>query len=334
MLTTCLQKLLNQHNLSKKDIYTALPLMLDANHHVQSAALLALLKAKGETAEEIVACVEYVKTQMLSLPACPSCVDIVGTGGDGMHTINISTAAALLAASCAVDVIKHGNRAVSSRCGSADVLAALNIPIDNPADKIMKSLEENHFGFCFAPRFHPVFQALKPLRKQLAIPTIFNVIGPLLNPAQVKHILLGVYDRSLIPVMIDALIQLGYQKGLVFHGQGLDEISCLAPMEMYYLNAGHVQSIQVDPKAYGLPYCTLQDLQGGDIDTNASVLMQIFQNKPHPARATIVLNAGVACFLSGRTQSIAEGVVLAQQSLTQGKVMRLIRQLTKQNEER
>lgn len=265
------------------------------NDPVKMAGFLTLLKTKGETVSEILGFVRAMRSQMRTLKVDHPVLDIVGTGGDLAGTVNISTGAALLAARCGVPIVKHGNRAVSSQCGSADVLEVLGVDIKN-------------FTFCFAPDYHPAMKQMRPIRNALKMPTAFNLIGPLLNPAGTDHLQIGVYKPELVPILAEVLFQLGTKRSLIYSGHGIDELSCIGATEAILVTEKGLEKILIDPEALGLQLCTLADLKGGDAKRNAEIL----RNPPRAVLETLILNAGVALFLYGKAHTIAEGVRIAK----------------------
>ncbi|HSX11393.1 MAG TPA: anthranilate phosphoribosyltransferase [Chlamydiales bacterium] len=272
---------------------------------VQMGAFLVLLKAKGETVEEILGLVRAMRAQMKALHLDRPVLDIVGTGGDQAGTVNISTGSALLAARCGIPVVKHGNRAVSSQCGSADVLEAMGYDIHADAQE---SLRRTGFAFCFAPDYHPAMKQVRPVRNALGMATAFNLIGPLLNPAGTDYMQIGVYKPELVQILAEVLFQLGTKRSLVYCGQGMDELSCIGPTEAILVTEQGLEPLYIDPEQLGLKKCTLEDLQGGDAKRNAELL-----RKPTTAiRDTLILNAGVALFLYGPARSLEEGVQIAK----------------------
>ncbi|HBI22500.1 MAG TPA: anthranilate phosphoribosyltransferase, partial [Legionella sp.] len=282
MLKDSLQQLMKGHDLDRAACQNALTSMLaeDANP-VQTAAFLALLHAKHETADELMSLVLACKQRMLPVPTPHRVMDIVGTGGDGAHTINISTGSAILAASCGVKLVKHGNRAVSSLAGSADVLEALGVAIDLTVEQIMASVDQIGIGFCFGPQFHPAMRALRTVRQQLSIPTTFNILGPLLNPANPAHYLLGVFNETLLRPVAQSLQQLGTQRSVVAHGCLLDEISCIGPTKIIEINQTDLHEYTIKPGQFGLKQCNMADLRGGNAQTNAQILWEVFSNGLH-----------------------------------------------------
>ncbi|HVE44083.1 MAG TPA: anthranilate phosphoribosyltransferase [Gammaproteobacteria bacterium] len=325
ILRSSIEKLMRGENLSSSACQKVLEEMLDpAVNPLQLAAFLVLLRAKQETVEELSAIVNALRDKMIAVPTQHAVLDIVGTGGDGLNSVNISTGSALLAASCGVKVAKHGNRSVSSLTGSADVLEALGVNIQLTPDKVSESINEIGIGFCYSPDFHPVMQALKKFRKALNVPTIFNFLGPLLNPAKAKHLVLGVLNESLLPTMADVLIQTGSGRSVIVYGNGLDEISCVGPTHIIEINGKQKISYMIDPLDFGLSRCSVADLQGGDANRNASILRDAFKGKRSPISDTLILNAAVALYLYGMCSSIAEAVSYVSDKLYSGCVLTLL----------
>jgi len=288
-------KLIQGESLSADETFDAVLRLLD--DPVKMAGFLALLKAKGETVDEILGLVKAMRSKMKKLEVDGPFLDIVGTGGDMVGTVNISTGAALLAAKCGVRVVKHGNRAVSSKCGSADVLEAMGI-----------DASRENFTFCFAPDYHPAMKQMRGMRTALKTPTAFNLIGPLLNPAGTDHLQIGVYKRELVPLIAEVLLKLGTKCSLVYSGHGIDELSCMGKTEAMLVTETGMTSITIDPEALGLKKCSLDDLLGGDAKMNAEIL----KNPPRAVLETLILNAGVGLFLYGKAKDIAEGVRMAR----------------------
>ena len=329
ILQSCLEQLMQRQNLDSNMIQQALHVMLstDANA-AQTAAFLVLLRSKGETADELAGMITYLHQNMVPIPTHHNVLDIVGTGGDGAHTVNISTGSAILAASCGVKIVKHGNRAVSSLAGSADVLEALGVVIDLTPEKICASIDKIGIGFCFGPNFHPALRQMRTIRQQLHIPTTFNLLGPLLNPARPSHHLLGVFDESLLLPMAYALKQMGTHRSLVVYGSGLDELSCVGPAKLVEVTQTEVNEFTLDPEQFGLSRCTISDLRGGDAQTNAQLLLTVFSQqstKKHRAIGdTLILNAAAALYLYGLHSSIADAIEHARDNLLNGAALTLL----------
>ena len=290
-----------------------------------SSVFIVGRETRKETVEELVAAINVLREFMLPVKVSGAhLIDIVGTGGDGFHTINISTGSAILAASCGVKVAKHGNRSVSSLTGSADVLEALGVNIQLSPNKISQCIDEVGIGFCYSPNFHPMTQALRSFRKQLNLPTTFNLLGPLLNPANAAHILLGVMDEALIPIMADVLIQTGNKRSIIVHGSGLDEISCVGPVKMIEVNGNEKIESILDPLDFGFARCTIGDLRGDEAKINAQLLLDTFKGKRGPIAETLILNAAVALYLYGTHTSIAEAISQVSDHLYAGSALILL----------
>ncbi len=301
-----LQLLVEKQSLTSEQCTAAIDAMLE--DPIQMGAFLALLKSKGETVDEILGLVRAMRAQMRPLRLDRPVLDIVGTGGDLAGTVNISTGSALMAARFGVPILKHGNRSVSSLCGSADVLEALGYPIHQSPEEIQTSIEKTGFGFCFAPDYHPIMQKIRPIRNALKIPTVFNIIGPLLNPAGTEHLQIGVYKEELVPIIANVLFQLGTKRSIVYCGHGMDELSCIGPTEALLVTDEGCSSLCIDPEQLGLALCKREDLLGGDAKYNA----QLLKNPPEGLKNTLILNTAVALFLYGLANSIEEGVQIAK----------------------
>jgi anthranilate phosphoribosyltransferase len=325
ILKSSIEKLMRGENLKSITCQQALNEILDPTiNPLQIAAFLVLLRAKQETAEELSAITTALRKKMIVVPTCHAVLDIVGTGGDGYNTINISTGSAMLSASCGIKVAKHGNRSVSSLTGSADVLEALGVNIQLSPDQISKSISEIGIGFCYSPNFHPITQALRQFRKELNIPTTFNILGPLLNPANARHIMLGVLDEALLPIMANVLIQTGSDRSVIVHGMGLDEISCAGAARVIEVNGKEKIEYMIDPLEFGLARCSIEDLRGGDATLNAQILLDTFKGKRGPVADTLILNAAVALYIYGLYPSIAEALSYASDILYSGAVLTLL----------
>lgn len=298
-----LNQLIEKKSLSSEETFTAVCELL--NDPVKMAGFLVLLRAKGETVDEILGLVKAMRSQMKRVEMDRPVLDIVGTGGDGAGTVNISTGAALMAAKLGIPVVKHGNRAVSSQCGSADVLEAMGYDIHMD---VQKSVQASGFGFCFAPDYHPMMKAMRGLRNALNMPTAFNLIGPLLNPAGTDYLQIGVYLPTLVPIIAEVLFRLGTRRSLVYCGHGIDELSCIGPSEAILVTETGMKKLTIDPEKLGFKLCSLEDLRGGDATMNAALLKQ-----PKGAILdTLILNVAVALFLYGPAMSIEEGVKMAR----------------------
>ena len=296
----------------------------------EAKLFLKTLAERGETAEELAAAVRSVRAHAVALPLsrelelCDTC----GTGGDGQQTINVSTLAGLVAAACGARIAKHGNRAASSRCGSADVLAALGVNIDAAPAQVARCIEELGFGFCFAPRFHPAMKAVAAVRKELGIRTIFNLIGPLANPAPLTAQLVGVAQPQLMMPIAEALIDLGIRHGLVVHGRdGLDEATTSADTDAIEIREGALSPMRLDPEQFGLPRSTIDQLRGDGPEQNAAIARAILGGEASPGRDVVALNAGLAVYVAGRADTMEDGVRRAQAALAEGTPLLLLERL-------
>lgn len=321
MLTPLLHKLTAQQALSSEDMQAAITTLLNDANFVQVGAFLSLLTAKGITAEELSGAVQMFQKLMLKISVDKPVFDIAGTGGDGCNTVNISTPTAIALSSFGIDVVKHGNRAASSQTGSADLMEGLGIRIQLLPGAVLKLLAKTHFTYCFTPNFHPAAMALRNIRQQLKLPTIFNLVGPLLNPAQAKRLMIGVYKPALIPLFAETLLKLDIDHALVFHGQGTDEITTLGPTEGLEIQGKSITPFHLDPKAFGLSRCQLADLQGGNAQQNAALIEQVFAGKPSALADTIALNIATALYLNEFCSDIASGLEYATEALQSNQVM-------------
>jgi anthranilate phosphoribosyltransferase len=287
---------------------------------VRAAALLAALAAKGETVDEVVGAARAMRERSVRVDhGLPLVLDIVGTGGDGARTINISTAAAFVVAGCGVAVAKHGNRAASSACGSADVLEALGVPIDRAPEASALALRRDGIAFLFAQRHHPAMRAVGPVRRELGVRTIFNVLGPLTNPAGAQRQMVGVARREHVELVAEALRQLGAEAGAVVHASdGLDEISGAAPSVVVQFDRDGVRSWTLDPARYGV-HASLDQIRGGDAVANARVLEAILDGEPGPQADVVALNAALALVVAGEAVDCADGLERARTSIRTGR---------------
>jgi anthranilate phosphoribosyltransferase len=288
----------------------------------EQAAFLVALRAKGETAREVAAAAQVLRSFAVPVATTRTpLIDTCGTGGDGAHTLNISTGAALVAAACGVAVAKHGNRSVSSRCGSADVLEALGVPLELEPEALGALLDAEGFAFLFAPRLHPAMRTVMPVRRVLGVRTVFNLLGPLANPAGVKRQVVGVYDASVMRLVAGALAELGAEHAWVVHGEdGLDELSVCAPTRLIEVRQGRVGGEQVvDPAALGIQPATRSDLAGGDAAENAARLRCILAGEERsPAGDAIALNAAAALVVAEVAEGLAAGLETARACMAKG----------------
>jgi len=294
----------------------------------QMGGLLMALRVRGETVDEITGAVAVMRAKMLRVAAPADAVDIVGTGGDGSGSVNVSTCASFIVAGAGVPVAKHGNRALSSRSGAADVLAALGVKIDLSPEQVSRCVAEAGIGFMFAPNHHPAMKNVGPTRVELATRTIFNLLGPLSNPAGVKRQMVGVFSRQWVQPLAQVLKNLGAESVWVVHGSdGLDEIALSGPTFVTALEHGELRSFEVTPEEAGLARVGGDALKGGDADANAGALKSVLDGMPSPYRDVALLNAAAALIVAGQAKTLKEGVELGARSLDSGAALGKLKQL-------
>ncbi len=285
----------------------------------QTAAFLMALRVRGETIAEISGAVRAMRARMAKVTAPEGAIDLVGTGGDGSGSWNVSTLAALLVAACGVPVAKHGNRAASSKSGAADVLQALGMRIGLSPDEVAASVAQTGFGFMLAPAHHPAMRHVGPVRTELGTRTIFNLLGPLANPAGVKRLLIGVFAPSWLEPIAHTLHALGTERALVVHGSdGLDEITTTGPTEAVELNNGAVRRFVITPEEAGLPRAKPEDLQGGEPGQNAQALRAVLDGARNAYRDIAVLNAAAGLMIAGAADTLRAGAAMAQAAIDRG----------------
>jgi len=285
----------------------------------QIGALIVALRMKGETVDEIAGMVESMRAHATIVSLSVDAVDTCGTGGDGAGTFNISTAAALVAAGAGCPVAKHGNRAASSRCGSADVLEALGVVISLPPHGVRRCVEEAGVGFLFAPDFHPALRHVVPVRRELGIRTVFNVLGPLASPARVRHQLIGVANGRLAPLMAEVLHRLGHVHALVFTGpDGLDELGVEGSAHCYEVTQSGVRESILDPADVGIQVASLDAVRGGDAATNAAIILAVLDGAGGPHRDVVLLNTAAVLVAGDHVETLRDGIGMAAESIDSG----------------
>ncbi len=285
----------------------------------QIGGLLMALRVRGETVDEIAGAVTVMRAKMLTVEAPADAVDVVGTGGDGAGSYNVSTCSAFVVAACGVPVAKHGNRALSSKSGAADVLAALGVRIELPPARISRCIVEAGLGFMFAPAHHAAMKHVGPARVELGTRTLFNLLGPLSNPAGVRRQMVGVFDAAWVEPIANVLKTLGSERVWVVHGaDGLDEISNTGPTKVAELRDGTVRTFEVTPEEVGLPRVSIEALKGGDGAANAAALAAVLDGAPGAYRDIVLMNAGATLVVAGRAETLSEGVVQAAQAIDSG----------------
>src|SRR6266849_6261801 len=325
MIAEAIKKLIDRRDLERREMYDVFGYVMDGKAtDVQKSAFLIALRMKGETADEITGAAMAMRERVTPLQTNGAdVIDTCGTGGDGRGTFNISTVAALVAAGAGASVAKHGNRAVSSSCGSADVLAELGVAIDLDAARMSEVLRRTGISFLFAPKLHPAMGAVAGIRRELGVRTIFNVLGPLTNPAFARRQVLGVYSLHLVDVVARVLAALGADHALVVHSlDGLDEISVSAATHVCEVRDGGVTSYEITPEDLGIPRHAIEEIAGGEAAQNAGIAIAVLDGEAGARQDVVAAHAGAALYVSGAARSIREGVTLARDSITSGRARR------------
>mmetsp|Transcript_18698 Transcript_18698/g.33145 ORF Transcript_18698/g.33145 Transcript_18698/m.33145 type:complete len:347 (+) Transcript_18698:2129-3169(+) len=332
ILRECLEQLVRREDLSAEIVERAMGEIASGNADpVQVGAFLSLLAAKGETPDEIAALAAVMRRSAVKVDIPHTVVDLVGTGGDGHNTVNISTSAAVVAAACGAKVAKHGSTSVSSRSGSSDVLLKLGVPHLSPSN-IKECVENAGIAFMFAPKFHPAMAHVVPVRKALGIRTVFNILGPLLNPAGAKRLMLGVYSPALLDTYAKVVQKLGAEHALIVHCCGLDELAAVGVADAIEVTQDKIERIQIDPASMGIAACTIKDLEGGGPEQNAEIIRNVFSGgdgAKGPIGDTIALNAGAALYVFGIADSIEAGFKMASEKLVSGEVLPVLEKFSK-----
>ena len=315
--------LLDRHHLTSEQARAAMTTILSGDATPsQLIGFVVALRAKGETAEELSGLLDAVLSAAAIVPLTEqqrnAAVDIVGTGGDNSHSINVSTMAAIVTAAAGVPVCKHGARAASSKCGTADVLEALGVAVALTPEGVKHCIDTSGIGFCLAPSFHPAFRFAAPSRREIGIPTVFNLLGPMANPGRVRRQVIGVANVAFAERMVETLRSHGSVRSWVVHGLGLDELTTTGQSEVLELDDGQVRHLTVDPTEFGLAPAKNSDLTGGDPTENASAVRRVLAAQPGPHRDIVVLNAGAGLVVGGKVATLAEGVTLAQATIDSG----------------
>ena len=326
MFPDLLSTLLRRDDLTVEQASQAMDVVMRGEAHpAQVAGLLIGLAMKGERPAELVGLARTMRARGIAIDAGPDAIDTCGTGGDRAGTFNISTAAAIVVAGAGAQVVKHGNRSVSSHCGSADVLEALGVKIDAPPAVVQRAVDEAGIGFCFAPTFHPATRHAAEARKLLGVPTAFNLLGPLTNPGRVRFQVVGVARPELTELIARALQQLGAARAWVVHGaDGLDELSTTGYTKVSECHGQVVRTVSLHPSEVGLPKATPADLRGGDATHNASLIRAVLAGETGPARDVVLLNAGAALFICGHAAALKQGIALAAAAIDDGRAARTL----------
>jgi anthranilate phosphoribosyltransferase len=341
LIAEAIKKAVDRDDLTVEEAESVLEqIMTGQATDAQIAALLTALRMKGETVDELTGFARVMRRK--AAPVRPrsmvnaamggtereALIDTCGTGGDVSGSFNVSTAAAFVVAGCGVRVAKHGNRSVSSRCGSADVVEALGVKIELSPDRISSSIDEVGIGFLHAPLLHEAMKYVAPARKQMGIRTVFNMLGPLTNPAGANAQVIGVYAGHLTELLAEVLGALGTRRALVVHGaDGLDEISVTSESKITELREGSITTYAVRPEDFGLPRASLKEIQGGDAEENARIILEVLQDTPGPRRDIVLMNAAAALVASSKVEGFQEGIVAATESIASGKAMAKLQSL-------
>ena len=332
MIQEAIVKIVNKQDLTYREAYEVMnEIMSGQTTATQNAAFLAALStksARAETTDEIAGCAAAMREHAVKVETGMEVFEIVGTGGDGAHSFNISTTSALVAAAGGMKVAKHGNRAASSQCGTADCLEALGVNIQQGPEKCRELLEKAGMCFFFAQKYHTSMKYVGAIRKELGFRTVFNILGPLTNPSSPKMQLLGVYDEYLVEPLAQVLINLGVRRGMVVYGQDkLDEISLSAPTTVCEFKDGWFKSYTIKPEDFGLTRCQKSDLRGGSPQENAAMTLAILHGEKGPKRDAVLLNAGASLYIGGKAETMGQGVQLAGELLDSGKALQVLEAL-------
>ncbi|MEJ5228021.1 anthranilate phosphoribosyltransferase [Thermodesulfovibrio sp.] len=329
MIEEAIYRLSKRENLSEELLRGSfIEIIEEKASPVQISAFLMGLSTKGETEEEILATVKLFREYAIKIKSPEGTIDIVGTGGDRSGTFNVSTATSFVVAGAGVPVAKHGNRSASSQCGSIDVLEELGVKVDMPIHVAERCLFECGITVLFAPLYHPAMKRVVPVRKELKIRTIFNILGPMLNPAGVKRLLLGVFSKNYMEIIAKVLMKLGAENLMVVHSEdGLDEISLTGKTYVVRVRDGRIENDTISPEDAGLKRVCLTELQGGDKRQNAEIIVNILKGKEGPAREMVLLNAAAALQIAGKAENLKRGIEMARETVDSGKAYNKLQEL-------
>ncbi len=331
-----IQSVVDSKSLTQEQAYNiALGIMSGNATDAQIGALLIGLRLKGETIDEITGFVQAMREKATRIPCMnQNLVDTCGTGGDCSGTFNVSTISAIVAAGAGCSVAKHGNRSVSSQCGSADLFMKLGVNVEVGPEKVGQCIDENGIGFLFAPKLHNAMKYAIGPRREMGVRTIFNILGPMTNPAGAKRQLLGVFDENIMESMVTTLQKLGSEHVMVVHGEdGLDEITLTGKTTVYELKKGNIQKYNLEPENVGLKSISSDQLKGGDPDRNAEIAIRILDGKEGPERDFVLINAGAVIYVGGHADSIQDGIYKAKESIDSGEALERLEKLKKMTNE-
>ena len=338
MIKEAIVKIVNKQDLTYEEAYEVMnEIMSGKTTSTQNAAFLAALStksARAETTDEIAGCAAAMREHAIQVDTNMELFEIVGTGGDNARSFNISTTAALVAAAGGMKVAKHGNRAASSKCGTADCLEALGVQIQQSPEKCRELLEEVGMCFFFAQKYHTSMKYVASIRKELGFRTVFNILGPLTNPGSPRMQLLGVYDDYLVEPLAQVLVNLGVRRGMVVYGQDkLDEISLSAPTKICEIRDGWFRSTVITPEAFGLKRCRKEELEGGTPEENAEITRKILRGEKGPKRDAVLMNAGASLYIGGKAENLKDGIRLAVELIDSGRAMEILEKLIRFSQE-
>ena len=329
MIQEAISKLVQKQNLTLEEAENAMNDIMEGKvTNAQIAAFLVSLRLKGETIGEITACAKIMRSKASTInPKVEHLVDTCGTGGDNSNTFNISTAAAFVAAGAGASVAKHGNKSVSSKCGSADVLKVLGVNIELQPKQVEKCIEEVGMGFMFAPLFHPAMKHALSARKEIGIRSVFNILGPLTNPANAKSQLIGVFNPELLTIFAEVLKNIGISHAMIVHGSGLDEITVCGKTKVCELKNGSIRNYEINPSDFGIKLSSIDQLKGGCAEENSNIILEILKGGKGPKRDIVLLNAAGALFTAGIAKDFKHGIELASKSIDSGNAMKVLKKL-------
>jgi anthranilate phosphoribosyltransferase len=328
-----LQQIVEGKDLSVSEAEALLAEIFEGATDAQIGALLIALKMKGESVSEIAGLAKAMRSSSVRIypEVAGPLVDTCGTGGDGTNTINVSTAAAIVAASSGAFVAKHGNYAVSSACGSANVLSELGVEVAPEPEKVCESIETLGIGFMLAPIFHPSMKRVASIRRELGMRTVFNILGPLTNPAGAKYQVMGVYDPNLCEKLASALKILGAERAMVVHGAGLDEITNTGPTLISELKGESLRTYTMTPEEFGYPLASLEDIRGGSPEENAKKLVEILSGARNPGRDIVAMNSGAALYVIGIAETLFDGASMAEEAIDSGRALETLKRMVSTN---
>ncbi|MDP4152187.1 MAG: anthranilate phosphoribosyltransferase [Bacillota bacterium] len=331
MIKTAIQKLVTGENLSRKEVIGAMDMVMGGGATpAQISAFLTALRMKGETIEEITGCAQVMKNKATHIqPNVNAYIDLVGTGGDGVNTFNISTTAAFVAAAAGVPIAKHGNRAISSRSGSIDVLEALGINVMLPPEKVQLCVEKCGIGFMFARTFHPAMKNVSVVRGELGIRSVFNILGPISNPSDAKRQVIGVFDKTLTHPIANVMLNMGVERGMVLCCEGIDELTTTAPNTVSEIKDGKIFDYIITASDLGFHDASAGDIKGGTAEENAAITLSILGGEKGAKRDTVLMNAGAAIYIAGFADSLENGIKAAAEAIDSGKALGKLKEVVK-----